>query len=435
MEDKNYLKVAQEKLSSAKLSECLNILKDNIKDKDILNQIYQLEIRYNSLNRKINNGTIDLNDSQLEENRISNSILLIITNLSTGNVIIDPKSKENKFDPKWLIIGFLILALSALGYYISTLNNDADPCAKIECLNNGTCIDGTCNCPSGYTGDRCQTKIQVSDACINILCLNGGICRDGTCECPSGYTGDRCEKKIQVSDPCRGITCQNNGVCRDGKCDCPSGYTGKRCETKISADPCKGIVCLNRGKCSNGKCKCPSGYTGDRCQTKIIDEGTREYRDPRTNQTFIVDSRDKSKYNFKKIGSKFWMTDNINYKITGSKCNNCNKKGRHYDLSMAKKVCPDGWTLPSVKDFTELVKVGGSFEKAVKLAEIEFNGRYGRVSGGNDYNGIGTFAAYWTSSSDGRNGNHYFFNKSANISRADVQGNDQMYSCRCIKKD
>lgn len=43
----------------------------------------------------------------------------------------------------------------------------ADPCDGVTCYNGGTCINGTCSCPQGYTGPACEsqvtpTKIRIS---------------------------------------------------------------------------------------------------------------------------------------------------------------------------------------------------------------------------------------------------------------------------------
>ena len=32
-----------------------------------------------------------------------------------------------------------------------------DPCADVVCQNGGSCVDGTCICPEGYTGPNCET--------------------------------------------------------------------------------------------------------------------------------------------------------------------------------------------------------------------------------------------------------------------------------------
>jgi PKD repeat protein len=41
-----------------------------------------------------------------------------------------------------------------------TIGND--PCAGVTCLNGGTCVNGSCNCPTGYTGSNCGSEVTPS---------------------------------------------------------------------------------------------------------------------------------------------------------------------------------------------------------------------------------------------------------------------------------
>lgn len=67
-----------------------------------------------------------------------------------------------------------------------------DPCTDITCMNGGTCDNGTCDCPDGYSGTLCE----VYDSCFTVTCLNGGTCDNGTCDCPDGYGGADCSTEL-----------------------------------------------------------------------------------------------------------------------------------------------------------------------------------------------------------------------------------------------
>ena len=67
-----------------------------------------------------------------------------------------------------------------------------------KCLNSGTCSNGKCNCPDGWTGSTCQTK-QGNIPCPN-NCSNNGTCdsNTGKCKCNIGYNGVNCVKKDSI---------------------------------------------------------------------------------------------------------------------------------------------------------------------------------------------------------------------------------------------
>ncbi len=67
-----------------------------------------------------------------------------------------------------------------------------NPCRKVECQNGGSCFEGACQCPDGYTGFQCETN-----ECNLRDCQNGSECVTGTCECLTGYYGLDCEFSYQ----------------------------------------------------------------------------------------------------------------------------------------------------------------------------------------------------------------------------------------------
>ncbi|KXJ18052.1 Fibropellin-1 [Exaiptasia diaphana] len=152
-----------------------------------------------------------------------------------------------------------------------------NPCISSPCLNNARCIGSdwsfTCDCPSGYTGDHCETDI---DDCAKNPCQNGK-CIDGInsykCDCVAGYSGKNCENNV---DECADGPCKNGAKCIDGvnayKCECAPGFNRKNCENNV--DECAKKPCQNGAECIDGvnsyECKCKLGYNGKNCENSPV---------------------------------------------------------------------------------------------------------------------------------------------------------------------
>lgn len=66
---------------------------------------------------------------------------------------------------KSTLLLFAFLALNTLFY--SSCGKD-DPCELISCQNGGTCVNGACDCPEGFSGPDCSnvetpSKIRVTN--------------------------------------------------------------------------------------------------------------------------------------------------------------------------------------------------------------------------------------------------------------------------------
>lgn len=74
-----------------------------------------------------------------------------------------------------------------------------DPCTGVECLNEGICVDGSCDCPEGFIGPDCGI---VLDPCINLDCdpARTDSClaistSEARCICKPGFEGEKCEAR------------------------------------------------------------------------------------------------------------------------------------------------------------------------------------------------------------------------------------------------
>lgn len=72
--------------------------------------------------------------------------------------------------------------------FLCSITSCKDECEDIACENGGTCLDGSCDCPEGFSGVNCELT-----ACSDVVCENGGVCENGDCNCLDGYSGTNCE--------------------------------------------------------------------------------------------------------------------------------------------------------------------------------------------------------------------------------------------------
>ncbi|XP_009997755.1 PREDICTED: cadherin EGF LAG seven-pass G-type receptor 1 [Chaetura pelagica] len=105
-----------------------------------------------------------------------------------------------------------------------------------------------CRCPPGFTGDYCETEI---DLCYSNPCGSNGLCRSReggyTCECYEDYTGEYCEVNARAGRCAPGV-CKNGGTCVNlliggFKCECPPGeYERPYCEMTTRSFPPQSFI-------------------------------------------------------------------------------------------------------------------------------------------------------------------------------------------------
>ena len=186
-------------------------------------------------------------------------------------------------------------------------DDEANPCAQIDCGGNGICfitVDSTaaCQCNLGYhTAENDPVscvKDDEADPCDGVTCSEHGTCTpdaegNAVCMCDTGYHTDDSNPLscIEDVDPCDGVTCSDHGTCTldtEGAalCVCDTGYvnaSATECEVEIididgnymkdiyDTAPDHGKSCISEHDkgCSTGFCDSFMGY---KCSTKCTDD-------------------------------------------------------------------------------------------------------------------------------------------------------------------
>lgn len=141
----------------------------------------------------------------------------------------------------------------------------------------------------------------------------------------------------------------------------------------------------------------------------------------------FFDPRDGVSYSTIEIDGKTWMSVNLKYESSKSICynnnlKNCDNHGRMYLWSDAKTACPEGWRLPTAKEWES---VFGS-----TIADLQLSGSSGyRTGSGNVYKGLGYEMKLWA---DGMKSLYYVY-RSNSFSIETGRKNDANY-IRCVQK-
>jgi uncharacterized protein (TIGR02145 family) len=166
---------------------------------------------------------------------------------------------------------------------------------------------------------------------------------------------------------------------------------------------------------------------------KIVVENSNKYGE-------YSDERDGKEYKTVNIGTQTWFAENLAYDVDDD-CwaydndeNNVTKYGRLYNWETSQTVCPTGWHLPTVDEWTTLTDyIGGKTTDWELDAGINVLPAGARTSDGSFF-GLGTGAGFWTSTIlwDGAAGFQNIGDYHGEADRGDFDfGNG--YCIRCVK--
>lgn len=98
---------------------------------------------------------------------------------------------------------------------------------------------------------------------------------------------------------------------------------------------------------------------------------------PESGRGTFVDERDGQTYKYTTIGNQVWMAQNLNYHVEkGDQClyedDDCALKGRLYNIENIFDACPNGWHLPSKKEWLKMLnQMGGEDVAGMRLKAKE----------------------------------------------------------------
>ena len=358
-------------------------------------------------------------------------------------------------------------------------------------------LDGTKTCVGNVVKGVCGSstyELDGSQTCVNNVVK--GVCGsatydlNGTRTCENGVLKGLCDG---VSYDLQTRTCQYGvivGLCGTATYDlsteaCVSGVVKGKCGSTTynqETQGCCGSTVYNFDEqicnynnellnyCGNNLynkntqvCRTRDGAVINNanvgnCGSDIYDTGNE-----------ICDSRNSSYqvYRTVKIGYgravlQTWLAENMRYNVSGSLCpggnsSNCDKYGRLYTWSAANNsVCPSGWRLPTGSDFETLIVNADTMITSysqnrqsganLKGGEGWSNYRFdmygftalpaGYATSTPSYNGFGSRAYFWSSSTYGTGANNAYYMVLAD--EFDTAGIEHMSaynyaSVRCIK--
>jgi len=154
------------------------------------------------------------------------------------------------------------------------------------------------------------------------------------------------------------------------------------------------------------------------------------------NREYFKDARDGTEYEIKDFDGTIWMLENFRFKESlgngiYKNSSNDSKTEYYYTWKKSKEFCPEGWKLPSIREWNDLKDIFNSLEELIKALKIEF---CGHINEHGQFDYFNERAYFWTDKIvDNSKAFHSFFIKSYKKMEIQEYYQNFAYSIRFVK--
>jgi hypothetical protein len=115
----------------------------------------------------------------------------------------------------------------------------------------------------------------------------------------------------------------------------------------------------------------------------------------------FTDPRDGEVYPYVHAGGSRWMGEGLRHALEGSKCagDAARCSDRRYTLAQASRACPEGWRVPSSRDWQRLAEQLGGCDNCPDIRSVDPRGAGERMAREPDLGLMMGFERYWVADS------------------------------------
>ncbi len=160
----------------------------------------------------------------------------------------------------------------------------------------------------------------------------------------------------------------------------------------------------------------------------------------------FFDRRDSQDYTAVKIGDRWWMAENLNYRsdtgswyVNNDSASYASVFGRMYDWNTAMNAAPPGWHVPSKSEWDSLLarydSDSAAYAYLTRTGLSDFKAQFGGYrDGGGNFKYAYHYGPYWTSTEyNPEEACYAFFNKSVKTVTMEYYSKVRGFYIRCVR--